>query len=226
VGGAVFELVSLPERALDYADALRASERFLWPFAYALLLAAIVAMIRGVGAPRAGAVLAVLVAVQFADLRPGFERLARYFPEGPAVAPLRLQDPFWAEAAQRYQRLRLAPTGMQARHWEEIAVFAATKGLTTDAVYLARLDPAKVAALNARVLADLAAGRHEPGTLYALGDDVTLEAAREGMDPEEDLLARFDGVWVLAPGWFGPPVMADRPPRFRPGRPPRSPPAT
>ena len=92
---------------------------------------------------------------------------------------------------------------MQARHWEEIAVYAATLNLTTDAVYLARLDPAKVAALNARIAADLAAGRFEPGTFYALGSEETLAAARQGLDPARDLLARFDGIWVLAPGWLG-----------------------
>lgn len=206
VGGVVFEPFALPERVQAHADALRASERFLWPFAYALLLAAVLAIIRGFGAARGGAILALLVVVQLADLRPGFARLARYFPEGPAVAPLRLKDPFWAEAARRYQRVRLTPTGMQARHWEEIAVYAATLGLSTDAVYLARLDPAKVAALNARILGDLAAGRFEPGSLYALGSEETLAAARQGMDPARDRLSRHDGIWVLAPGWIsGPP---------------------
>lgn len=202
IGGHVIELATLPARVQSYADALRASERFLWPFAYALLLAAVVAIIRGFGPRRAGMILAVLAVVQFADMQPGFARLERYFPAGPAVAPLRLQDPFWPEAARRYERVRLTPTGMQARHWEEIAVYAATLGLTTDAVYLARLDPAKVAALNARIAADLAAGRFEPGSLYALGSEETLAAARRGMDPARDLLARFDGIWVLAPGWL------------------------
>ena len=202
IGGHVVELFALPERVQGYADALRASERFLWPFAYALLLAACVALIRGFGPRRAGVVLALLVIVQFADMRPGFARLDRYFPAGPAVAPLRLQDAFWQEAAARYQRVRLTPTGMQARHWEEIAVYAATLKLTTDAVYLARLDPAKVAALNARITADLAAGRFEPGSFYALGSEETLAAARAGMDPARDLLAQYDGVWVLAPGWL------------------------
>lgn len=202
IGGHVIELFALPARVQDYADALRASERFLWPFAYTLLFAAVAALIRGFGARRAGVVLALLVAVQFADMQPGFARLARYFPEGPAVAPLRLKDPFWSEAARHYRRVRLTPTGMQARHWEEIAVYAATLGLGTDAVYLARLDPAKVAALNARMLADLAAGRYEGGSFYALGDEATLAAARAGMDPARDLLARFDGIWVLAPGWL------------------------
>jgi hypothetical protein len=95
---------------------------------------------------------------------------------------------------------------MQARHWEEIAVFAATHGMPTDAVYLARLDPDRVDALNAGVLERLAAGRFEPGTLYALGSEATLATAREGLDPGRDLLARHDGVWVLAPGWFGAPL--------------------
>jgi hypothetical protein len=202
VGGRVFELVALPGSVLAYADALRASERFLWPFAYALLLAAIFALVRGFGARRAGVVLAMLALVQFADMQPGFARLARYFPAGPAVAPLRLADPFWAEAARHYDRVRLAPTGMQARHWEEIAVYAATLGLATDAVYLARLDPAKVEALNAGTLACLAEGRHEPGSLYALGSEATLAAARRGADPARDLIAQYDGVWVLAPGWL------------------------
>ncbi|MGG5810591.1 DUF6311 domain-containing protein [Falsiroseomonas sp. CW058] len=201
VGGHVVELFALPAGAQAVADALRASERFLWPLTYTALAAAVFAMIRGFGPARAGVVLAVLAVVQAADLRGGFAFQERPYAPGAAVAPLRLQDPFWAEAAARYSRLRLAPTGMQARHWEEVAVFAATHGLPTDAVYLARLDPARIAALNAEVLDRLTTGRHEPGTLYALGDEATLAAARQGMDPARDLLARFDGIWVLAPGW-------------------------
>ncbi|MGG5817240.1 DUF6311 domain-containing protein [Falsiroseomonas sp. HW251] len=204
IGGQAFVLFDIPERVLRILDALRASERFLWPFAYTLLAASVFAIIRAFGPKRAGVILAVLVVVQVLDMRPGFARLDRYFPVGPAVAPLRLQDPFWQEAAQRYRRVRLAPTGMQARHWEEIAVYAATLGLTTDAVYLARLDPAKVEALNARVLAELAEGHYEPGTFYAIGDARTLEAALQGADPARDLIARRDGIWVLAPGWLSP----------------------
>ena len=45
-------------------------------------------------------------------------------------------------------------------------------------------------------------GRHEPATLYTLGDAAALERARRGMDPSRDLLARFNNVWVLAPNWW------------------------
>lgn len=201
IAGHVFELFTIPDRMLELLGALRASERFLWPFAYAALLAAIAALVHTLGSRRAGLVLCVLVAVQVADLRPGFARLARYFPEAAQVAPLRLSDPFWLDAARRYSRVRLTPTGMQAKHWEEVAVFAATLGLSTDAVYLARIDPEKVATLNEATLRRLATGDHEPGSFYVLGDEATLAAARQGMNPARDRLEQFDGIWVLAPGW-------------------------
>jgi hypothetical protein len=202
IGGRVFALATPSPGVLAIADALRASERFFWPFLYALLFGAMAALVAAIGARRAGLVLALLVVVQAIDMQPGFARLARYFPAGPAVAPLRLADPFWLDATRHYARIRLAPTGMQAKHWEEVAVLAATRGLTTDAVYLARLDPGRVAALNEATLARLRVGRHEAGSLYVLGDDTMLDAARAGLDPARDLLARFDDLWVLAPGWL------------------------
>ncbi|MBD0273108.1 MAG: hypothetical protein ICV73_14425, partial [Acetobacteraceae bacterium] len=194
LGGWQFTLFELPPALVEPAAALRASERFLWPLAYALLVAAVAALAHGLGGRRAGQVLAALVAVQFVDLQPGFARLDRFFPAGPAEAPLRLSDPFWAEAARHYRRVRVVPNGNQAPNWEEVAVYAATLGLETDGVYLARIDPARVAALNAEMAARLAEGRYEPDTLYTLGDEAALVRARQGMDPSRDFLMQFDRV--------------------------------
>lgn len=204
IGGWVVEVVPLPDSLVSMADALRASVRFFWPVAYAAMIGAIAALVHALGGRRAGLVLAGLLAVQLVDLRPGVTRLYGFFGPAPATAALRLADPFWQKATARYERIRLAPTGMQARHWEEVAVLAATRGLPTDAVYLARLDPARVDALNASTKARLAYGRHEPGSLYVLGDEAALAAARRGMDPARDLLIQADGLWVLAPGWNRP----------------------
>lgn len=201
IGGRVFEAIPLPDWIVAHADALRASERFFWPVLYAALLGACVALVRRLGGRRAGFVLFAALMLQAADLRPGFARLHHYFtPQAPTV-PLRLADPFWAEAARRYAFVRVVPTGMQAPNWEEVAVYAATLGLQTDAVYLARLDPRAVEALKARVAQRLEGGEHEPRTFYVLGDAESLARARAGMDPARDLLERFDGRWVLAPGW-------------------------
>jgi hypothetical protein len=204
IGGREFVLFELPAEVLRYADALRASERFLWPVAYAALLAAVLTLIRVLGARRAGLMLAAALAVQIADLQPGFARLASFFTPEPAVVPLRLGDPFWTEAARRYSRIRVVPNGNQAAWWEEVAVYAATMGLETDAVYLARLDPRRVAALNAAMAGRLGTGRFEPCTLYVLGDEGAIALARASRDPGRDLLEVVDLVVVLAPGWWGP----------------------
>jgi hypothetical protein len=202
IGGMQVTLFTLPPALEEIASALRCSERFFFPLLYALMAGATAALAHAIGGRRTGLVLAVLVLVQVIDLQPGFARLRHYFPtEGPAVAPLRLKDPFWESAALRYTRIRVTPNGNLARHWEEVAVFAATKGLETDAVYLARIDPAQVAALDAKVAAQLSAGRYEPRTLYVLGDEAMLARARLGMNQAADLLLHVDGMWVLAPGW-------------------------
>jgi hypothetical protein len=204
IGGRESVLFALPDEVLRYADALRASERFLWPALYAALLAAALTLIRVVGDRRAGLVLAALLVVQVADLQPGFARLASFFTPEPAVVPLRLGAPFWTEAARRYTRIRVVPNGNQAAWWEEVAVYAATMGLETDAVYLARLDPRRVAALNAAMAERLGTGRYEPCTLYVLGDEGAIALARASHDPARDLLEIIDLVVVLAPGWWDP----------------------
>jgi hypothetical protein len=202
VGGHVFELFALPPEILRYADALRASERFVWPVFYALLIAAVFALVRGLGGRRAGLVLLLLALVQAADLRGGVRWLRPYFPPTEATVPLRLSDPFWAEAAGRYDAIRIVPSGNQAHWWEEVAVYAATMGLSTDAVYLARLDGRRVAALNAEMARRLSEGDFEPGTLYVLADEGAIILARASADPARDLIGSFNGLTVLAPGWF------------------------
>ena len=201
IGGATFTVFEVPAYFLRYADALRASQRFIWPFGYAALITAVFLLVRWLGGRFAGFVLAALVVIQVLDIRPGFARLHHFFPPTAATVPVRLSDPFWAEAARHYTRIRIIPSGNQAPWWEEIAVFAATKGLETDAVYLARLDPKRVAALNAKLAQQLAAGEFEPQTLYVLGDEGALALAGASHHPGRDLIGGFNGLWVLAPGW-------------------------
>jgi hypothetical protein len=201
IAGFNFTIVELPQWIQRYADALRASERFIWPLGYAALTASIFLLIRWIGGRLAGFMLAGLVVIQVLDMRPGFARLHHFFPPTAATVPLRLSDPFWAEAARHYTRIRIIPSGNQAPWWEEIAVFAATKGLQTDAVYFARLDPKRVAALNAKLARQLAEGEFEPQTLYVLADKGALALAGASHQPGRDLIGGFNGLWVLAPGW-------------------------
>ncbi len=201
LGGAQFTLIPLPERLVQLMGALRASERFFWPVAYTGMLAGIAGLLRALGPRWAGVALMALLLVQAADLRPGLARLAHFFPPTAAEVPLRLADPFWAEAATRYRAIRAVPAANQGVAWEEIAVFAASHRMATDAIYLARSDAGRVAALRAEVAARLAEGRPEPGVLYVLRDAESLALARAGLRPGRDRLVEADGLHVLAPDW-------------------------
>jgi len=202
IGGVQFTLLPLPERLVELLGALRASERFFWPLAYAVMLAGIAGLLRALGPRLGGLALLALLLVQAVDLRPGFARLAHFFPATPAEVPLRLSDPFWAEAATRYTAIRAVPAANQGLAWEEIAVFAARHRMATDAIYLARSDAGRVAALRAETAARLAEGRPEPGVLYVLRDAESLALAQAGLRPGRDRLLEANGLHILAPDWW------------------------
>lgn len=201
IAGHVIVLFDLPAPLQRVADLLRASERFFWPLAYAAIVAAVALVAGGMSRARARLLLAAVLALQIADIEAGMARFRALVAAAPPVAAERLRDPFWDKAARRYARIRAVPAGNFALHWEAVARFAARHRLPTDAVYLSRVDAAAIRALNVRVLADLAAGRWEGGTLYVLRDEATRALVAAKADPSRDLLAVVDGVPVFAPGW-------------------------
>ena len=74
-------------------------------------------------------------------------------------------------------------------------------GVPTDCIYLARVDDAALATLQAKVAEALRSGAYEPGTLYILRDEASRALAQASHDPVRDLLLQVDNLWVLAPGW-------------------------
>ena len=196
LSGALLLELPLPARLVELAGALRASERFWWPLAYALMLLGVAGLVRRLGPRGAGLALVLLLAVQAVDLRPAYARIAHFFPPTAATLPLRLADPEWRVLAAQAEAIRLVPAGNQGPLWEEVAVLAATARRPTDATYLARTDAAAAAALAAATLARLREGRAEPRVLYVLRDARAIAAAREGAPAR---LRQLDGVWVLPP---------------------------
>lgn len=201
IGGEVIIELALPAPVQRLVDLLRASERFFWPLAYATLFGAIAAVAARWGARRAGLLLAVALALQLVDISAGLARFRALVADAPRVPVGRLADPFWAEAARRYTRIRAVPAGNFGANWEEIARFAATAGLATDAVYHSRIDQDALRALRIAVAADLDAARWEAGTLYVLRDEATHAIVAARYDPSRDLLREVDGLLVFAPGW-------------------------
>jgi hypothetical protein len=201
VAGRVWTLFEPPAWFVGPAAALRNSTRMAVPLAYALLFGAIAAAARAWGGRRTGWLLLVLLAAQWADLRPGITARGAAAAAAPREVPGRLSDPFWAEAIGRYDRIRCAPAANIGAGWDTVGVLAARAGVPTDCIYMARVDGAAIAALRAKVARSLASGAYEPGTLYLLRDAESLALARASHDPARDLILQADGHWVLAPGW-------------------------
>jgi len=207
--GHVVTLFELPDALQRLADMLRSSERFFWPLAYALIAAAIAVLAARLSRMRLRLLLGAVLVLQIVDVEAGMASFRALVAEAPPVAEERLRDPVWERLAERYARLRAVPFVNEGPHWEELSRFAVSHGMPTDAIYLSRVDPAQAAAHNARLLADLGAGRWELDTLYVLRDAATEQRVAMHADPMRDLLAERDGMIVFAPGFLapaGPPI--------------------
>jgi hypothetical protein len=201
VAGHVMALFDLPAPMMRLADMLRASERFFWPLAYAAIFAAIALVVGRLPQARARWFLAAVLLLQIVDIERGMAGFRALVAAAPSATATRLFDPFWTQAAMRYDRVRAVPAQNFGAHWEAVARFTSLHGMPTDAVYLSRIDPAAVERLNAATPAELAAGRWEHGTLYVLRDEPTRALIARQADLSRDLLAVIDGVPVFAPGW-------------------------
>ncbi|HEY0468169.1 MAG TPA: hypothetical protein VGC79_28415, partial [Polyangiaceae bacterium] len=111
-----------------------------------------------------------------------------------------LQSPFWAQVPGMYRALLTVPVRSMGPHWEDLAYFAAMHEMSTDAVYLARIDLAKRDAATRRGLQSLRSGKYQPGAVYVV-DRAYESAARRGARAERDLVAWVDGFLVVAPDW-------------------------
>lgn len=192
---------SLPEVLLGWANTFRASGRMFWPVFYGLLFVLLFVVIRGTGTRPAIVILALALVVQIVDTSAGWGDLRAKFMEARASEwSTSLRNPFWATAARKYNKVRWIPPGNLTPNWQALAAFAGKNHMATDAVYLARVSRSALENAQARALDVLRTGRFEPDSLYVLDEKAVLKAALS-LNPETDLLARIDGLIVVAPGW-------------------------
>jgi hypothetical protein len=117
-----------------------------------------------------------------------------------------LRDPFWEQAAKRYERVVRIPTQDQwmvafPTEWDIFASYAQQYGMGTNSVFLSRMDDNKFQKSHTLQKDLLITGNYDPKTLYILERDKVIPAL-ENLRDQNDLLARVDSYNVLAPGWF------------------------
>lgn len=191
----------LPEWVLRGANVFRASGRMFWPAFYMLMFVMLFVVIRGHDARPAIAILTGALILQVADTRAAWAGIRAKMMEEPAAEwRTPLKDPFWADAARQYRKIRWIQPVNQSPNWQVLSAFAAKHHMATDAVYLARVSQSALKDAQAKALDVLRSGQYEADTLYVL-DEILLRSAALSLDAKTDLLARVDGLAVVAPGW-------------------------
>jgi hypothetical protein len=191
----------LPKIIEGLASIFRASGRMFWPVFYTLVLLVIYLIVRGYRAPIAIGLLAVALTTQVIDTSIAWQglRATKMLPPSSVwTSPMR--DPFWDSAAAHYKNIRALMPKNQSDQWQPIAWFAATHGLSTDAVYMGRMSPKALDQAQRDAQRRLNAGDYAADSLYILDDDA-LDLAVKSVRSETDLLTRVDDFVVLAPGW-------------------------
>lgn len=191
----------LPNKIVQLANIFRASGRMFWPVFYVIVFVVIYLVVRGNRTRTAVCLLAVALGVQIVDTHAGWVGLRQSRMMAPASewsSPLR--DPFWTSAAAHYANIRALPPQNQSDTWLPLANYAASSGLKTDAVYLGRMSSTALEQARKKTRQMLETGQYDPDSLYILDENAMLDAVKT-INSETDLLARIDGLVVLAPGW-------------------------
>jgi hypothetical protein len=191
----------LPEWLTRIADALRSSARLFWPVQYLLIIAFVIAIVKTYSKNIAICILAVCCILQIVDTSNGWlknrkQMAVEYAPDLYAQA---LSNPFWNEAAEHYRNLTLVPSINMPPNWENFAIYAASRHLTTNAVHMARVDLEKQVASNAKLNRQIETGSYDGNTLYVIENRFVISAIANA--PTKTAIAKIDSFNIIAPGW-------------------------
>jgi hypothetical protein len=197
--------IPLPEVVLTMLSVVRASGRFFWPVIYLMFFLTFLVAVRTYGERRAGAVLAVCLAIQIADTSAAWHKIrdskmvksSSHWgnPESNLT-----DNTFWSAASKHYANIRTIPQGTGLNRWNEISLAAANNGMGTTAATLARIDPIKWANAQKKMAADIESGTYQPDSIYVLDNGWALRALLS-LNPSRNMLTRVDGLNVLVPDY-------------------------
>ncbi|WP_166222666.1 DUF6311 domain-containing protein [Pseudomonas atagonensis] len=202
IGIGAFEYsVPLPDAVVAVATVFRGSGRMIWPAMYIALFGILYLVVRGHSSRTALVLLGIALVLQVADTRSGWAVSRNFFMTSPAAKwDTPMTDPFWEQAAKHYQAVRWLHPRNYSDHWMILADYAVHHHLPTNAVYLGRVSSVATETAQARSEQMLDTGRYAADTLYVLDNRALLQAALT-LNRDTDVLARIDGLNVLAPGW-------------------------
>lgn len=199
--GAVTWEIPIPENLESLANIFRASGRMIWPAMYLIILGSLYVLINRLQKQALYPLLLIAVVLQIVDTQSAALDNQKIFRVEPQTEiETSLTGEFWGAAAERYSVIRALMPKNESNHWLELSKLAVTQGMEIDAVYLSRMDSNDLKRLQERAQRALNERDFEEDSLYAMNEHMAKEVLTL-MHPEDDLLIRFDDLFVLAPGW-------------------------
>ncbi len=190
--------VPLPDFLMSVLSIVRSSSRLFWPMYYVIILIIIFVIIRAYSARATLILLSVAALLQVIDTSAGWLPIREKVSlAASSQFTTKLQNSFWKNAGSHYKSV--VTTGGQ-ENWEAFGIYASENQMTTNIAHIARVDYKKSEQAFSRVSQQLHQGPLDSNTLYVFQDWKTAPDHIQ-YDPQKDLLARIDGVNLLAPGW-------------------------
>lgn len=192
--------LDVPKRWLEYANFLRASGRCFLPIFYTLLVLILCVNIKSFQKKfLIHLLLGGSLMLQTIDLLPliaGIQKNMRtnLSSDNPL---LKLKDPFWNQELA-HKKIKLAPAKNLSPLWTTFSKYAAEKKLSTNAVFLARLDENKINNENFQTFANLSAGKFDPDSIYIIDNSYIIPTLLN-LNKQKDLFIKIDGLNVLVP---------------------------
>lgn len=190
--------VPLPDFLLSLLSIVRSSSRLFWPMYYAILLVIIYVLIKAYSSRSILILFGIASVLQVIDTSAGWLPIREKVSfSASSQFNTKLQNPFWKDAGQYYQNI--VTTGGQ-NNWEEFGIYASENQMRTNIAYVARVDHKKIEQSFSKVNQQLHLGPLDLNTLYVF-QDWKNSPNQIQYDAQKDLLARINGVNLLAPGW-------------------------
>ena len=190
--------VPLPDFLLSLLSIVRSSSRLFWPMYYAILLVIIYVVIKAYSARSAMILFVIAALLQVIDTSAGWLPIREKVSlSASSQFKTKLQNSFWKDAGQHYRNI--VTTGGQ-NNWEEFGIYASENRMSTNIAHIARVDYKKSEQSFSKVHQQIHQGPLDLNTLYVF-QDWKNSPDQIKYDPQKDLLARINGVNLLAPGW-------------------------
>ena len=158
-----------------------------------------IAIVRTFSYKTAVVILASGFVLQATDTSKGWlrnrEQLAHYV--SPDEHVQKLSNIFWSQAPKYYRNLTLVPSVNMPPNWENFSIYAASNGLTTNAVHMARIDLVKQEQSNVKLNQQIDSGILDRDTLYVVENRFVIAAL--ATVPESTAIAKIDTFNIIAP---------------------------